>query len=207
MRLADQYIGFISEATLLLFVPGPTNTLLAARGALLGIPSALGGVLAETFGYALTITALRLFLEPITAHVPAIQVFVKVFCASYLIVVAYQLWMGEQKGDRNSVSCGRIFVTTMINPKAFLFAFVILPKPTTDILRLNVVHGLILVAIMMVAGAIWTTIGALASTVAPSKAPLAIGRAASLVLVSFSLYIFFNVVNATLSSHGAAAVR
>jgi threonine/homoserine/homoserine lactone efflux protein len=196
-----EYVGFVSAAMLLLFVPGPTNTLLAARGARLGFRRALSGILAEMSGYTLAILMLRLVLEPIVEQMPATQVVVKVGCATYLIFVSYELWIGAKTGDTKSISWWRIFWATMTNPKAFLFAFVILPMPRSDILRTNLVNGLILLALIMLAGMVWTMIGALAVARAPSNASWVIGRTASLVLVGFSVYIFIISADAIIMSH------
>lgn len=188
--------GFVIASLLVLFVPGPTNTLLATRGALLGFRRALGGVLAEMIGYAVAILALRLILEPITAHVPAARIFLQATCACYLIFVSYRLWTGAQKGDPDGVSLRRIFVATLSNPKAFLFAFVILPAPVADIMRTNAMNGLILLGLIALAGTVWTMVGALAVARATSNWTRTIGRTASLILAGFGLTIFISACSA-----------
>jgi threonine/homoserine/homoserine lactone efflux protein len=182
---------------LLLFMPGPTNTLLATRGAQLGFRRALSGTLAEMSAYALTILMLRLVLEPIAARMPTVRILVQLTCASYLIFLSYRLWIGAQKGDNESVTWWRIFVTTVTNPKAFLFAFVILPRPTTNVMRTNVLNGLILLVLIALAGTVWTIIGALAVVRGPFNSARIIGRTASLVLLGFGLYMFVSAAEAT----------
>jgi len=196
-----EHFSFISSATLLLFVPGPTNTLLASRGALLGFRRAISGTFAEMFGYSLAILILRFLLEPIAAALPAASVLVQAACASYLMGVAYRLWIGEQNGDQGSPSCRQIFLTTLTNPKAFLFAFVILPKPTTEVLYTNLLNGFVLLALIIMSGTVWTMIGSLAVARAPFNSPLVIHRAAALVLVCFGLQIFANTAGTIFASH------
>jgi threonine/homoserine/homoserine lactone efflux protein len=198
--IGSDHINFVSSAILLLFVPGPTNTLLATRGAVYGFRGAFWGVPAEMFGYLISILTYRLAIIPIESFISGIRIALQIACALYLGFVSHQLWLNEDAGNRRVVSGRKILITTLTNPKAFLFAFVILPVPTTDILMQNTVNGIILLTLILVAGTAWTTVGALAVSRTSPNSVRHIARVAALCLSGFSVYIFSGAVKNIMSS-------
>lgn len=120
---------FLLAALALLASPGPTNTLLAASGAAAGFVRSLKLLLAESAGYAIAIGVVALVIGPAVAGSPLAGAILKLVASAWLIWSAWHLW---QEGSNTltraePVKFLRVFVTTFLNPKAIVFALVIVP--------------------------------------------------------------------------------
>jgi len=114
----------------LLATPGPTNTLLAASGAAFGFRRSLKLYPAEIGGYLISISALISVAGPIIARHPEAAIALKLAASLWLIFSAVSLWRQAGEGfrtDEVSISVRRVFVTTLLNPKALIFALSIFP--------------------------------------------------------------------------------
>ncbi len=122
-------LAFVLACLAVLFVPGPTNTLLATSGALCGVRRSLGLPVAELMGYSIAIWTMALLIAPLVHASPLISKGLRLACAGYLIWSAVHLWREGANALTSSepVSFRRILVVTLLNPKGMLFAFVIIP--------------------------------------------------------------------------------
>ncbi|MGY3603076.1 MULTISPECIES: LysE family translocator [unclassified Bradyrhizobium] len=123
-------VTFVAATLSLLATPGPTNTLLATSGAGVGPCRSAHLLAAELSGYLLAIVLLRSILGPVIATVPEFGIGLRIAVVIYLIYLAAMLWRhgARQVGNAAPVTFGRVFVTTLLNPKAIIFAFTILPS-------------------------------------------------------------------------------
>ena len=124
--MADPIV-FLAAVFALLVVPGPTNTLLAASGATVGVRRSLRLVPAELSAYALSIGVLLAALGPLMVRHPMAAVAVQLCIALYLLTAAVRFWACGAYGEQGAVSVRRVFVTTLINPKGLIFALTIFP--------------------------------------------------------------------------------
>lgn len=116
----------LSAALLLLLLPGPTNALVAAAtatGELRRLPGAVGSVLVA---YGLALSLLGLSAGLLTETAPAAAPALKFLASAALILSAVKLWRADPASG-TAVPTRRIFVMTLINPKALVLAFAILP--------------------------------------------------------------------------------
>lgn len=122
-------LAFLLACAAVLFVPGPTNTLLATSGAACGFKRSLMLPLAELVGYTISIWTLALLVAPLVNGSPLISIVLRGACGAYLIWSAVDLWREGSNALTSSepVSFQRVLVTTLLNPKGALFAFVIVP--------------------------------------------------------------------------------
>ncbi len=123
-------IVFVLAVAAILAMPGPTNALLCASAAMVGIRRSLPLILAEIGGYLLTIIAILVFAGPRLLAIPALGLTVRLALAAYLLWLAWRLWRADPSpgGDAGRiVTFGQVFVTTMLNPKALVFAFAVFP--------------------------------------------------------------------------------
>lgn len=124
-------VTFVVAVVALLATPGPTNTLLAASGASVGVVGSLRLVPAEIGGYLTAITALTVVAAPLVAAHAVVAVGLKLAASLWLGCCALRLWReaGEAfEAGETPVSVRQIFVTTLVNPKALIFALVIIPQ-------------------------------------------------------------------------------
>ncbi|UFZ01685.1 LysE family transporter [Bradyrhizobium ontarionense] len=121
---------FVLSAAALLATPGPTNTLLATAGASRGVRYSVHLLLAELAGYLLAILTLRVVLGPVIATAPLVGHALRVAVVLYLLHLAVALWRhgGASVVDVAPVTSRRVLITTLLNPKAIIFAFTLLPS-------------------------------------------------------------------------------
>jgi threonine/homoserine/homoserine lactone efflux protein len=117
--------------SLLLMMPGPTNTLLLSSGLQVGVRKTLPLVAGEALGYVTAISLWGFFLLTfVAADAPWILHAVKLLCSAYILWLAVRMWMQTRLIDENSggpVSMKEIFLVTVMNPKALLFASTLFP--------------------------------------------------------------------------------
>jgi threonine/homoserine/homoserine lactone efflux protein len=182
---AMETIAFMAGAGSLLATPGPTNTLLAASGASAGVRRSLPLLAAELAGYGLAISLLRFVLGPLVTLVPVFGVAMGLAVTFYLLHLAVAFWRHDaaEMDGAGPVTFRRVFTTTLLNPKAIIFAFTILPR-TTDVFGLAPWVAL-LAAQISVIGACWILLGATIHKSFHSAARAKAGyRLSALVLVA-----------------------
>ena len=119
---------FALTVLLILGTPGPTNTLLATAGGTVGFRRALPLVPAEASGYLISILAIGLALGPVLTAVPALALALRLVVAGYLALLAVRLWrQGAIDLSSAPVTPRQVFVTTLLNPKALVFALGVIP--------------------------------------------------------------------------------
>lgn len=109
--------------------PGPTNTLLATAGATAGVRRSLPLIPAEAAGYTVSILAVGLALGPVVAGAPGLAGALRAAVGAYLLLLALRLWRrgGAAPASGAVVTPAQVFLTTLLNPKAIVFALGILP--------------------------------------------------------------------------------
>ena len=142
----------------ILGTPGPTNTLLATAGAMAGVRHSLLLLPAEAAGYLVTIVTLGTLVGPALAATPLLATILRLAVAAYLLHLARHLWrQGEgAAGEARPVHPRQIFVTTLLNPKAILFALAVIPFGAPGLWAYLLGFVLLLAAV----GLAWLTLGA-----------------------------------------------
>jgi threonine/homoserine/homoserine lactone efflux protein len=169
--------------------PGPTNTLLATGGALVGFRRALRLLAAEAAGYLIAILTLGLVLGPIVSATPALGVALRAAVGLYLFVLAVRLWSGSGISlTAKVVTPVQVFLTTLLNPKAIVFALGIIPFGKERILPYMLGFLFLLICVGMGWIAAGATLGAIAGNrgareLVPRAGATAIGAFAILLLV------------------------
>ncbi len=193
-------LAFALAVLALLVVPGPTNTLLAASGATSGFRGSLRIIPAEISGYAIAIGLLMIVFGPLAAAHPALTVLSRLVASLYLAWSAVMLWRhaeGTATAGGGRIDFRRVFTTTLLNPKALVFAFVIFPPPGSA--ALPALAGLFAVLVVGVA-TLWIAVGAgLARSASEVATPARISRVAALVLSLFAVLIGGSAIAAVLA--------
>lgn len=197
--------AFILAAALLLLTPGPTNTLLAAGGAIVGARRALPLITAELLGYAVAIVTLEVFVAPLVESLAWVQLALRIGCALYLAYTAWLIWMAPKGDGERAISWRRVFFATVSNPKALVFVFVILPPRSIGVAELLQSYVIILFALIALAGGAWVALGAAVHAGAGGRGRLTIRRTSSVVVGLFSALILASTLSSTAS--GAAPIH
>ncbi|NBN63797.1 LysE family transporter [Microvirga tunisiensis] len=150
---------FLLGATALLATPGPTNTLLATSGAGRGVLRSLPLLAGEIGGYVLAILILREGVGPAIAAVPAFETALRLAVSGYLLYLALRLWRFGATAEAGGGPIGvrRVFVTTLLNPKAIIFAFTLIPAEADGLALLPWMGSL--AALILCAGGLWILAG------------------------------------------------
>lgn len=153
-------IAFMITSLALLVTPGPTNTLLATAGAGRGVRGSAPLLAAELGGYLIAFILLRAVLGPVIAGHPGIEALLRLLAAAYLIHTALKLWSrGDMRPERHGpITFERVFTTTVLNPKAIIFAFTIVPQGLDWITLLSWLA--VLASMIVVIGSLWIVAGA-----------------------------------------------
>lgn len=182
--------AFALAVLTLLATPGPTNTLLAASGACVGVSRSLKLVPAEITAYLISITTFSLLLGGLVQAHPPIALGLKLVASAWLAFCAVRLWRHAKRTfdpQGTPVTMSRVFVTTLVNPKALIFAFVIIPQGTPAFMAPWLAGFACLTVLVAVS---WIAFGALLARSAGRWAtPLLIGRVAALGLAVFATVI------------------
>lgn len=121
--------AFVFAVLALLLAPGPTNTLIAVAGAQGGVGRAARLLPAELGGYLAAILPLAIVGAEVLQRFPAAGVALKLSAAVWVMLLALRLWGIGGAAAAAEVGARRVFVTTLLNPKAVIFALILLPPP------------------------------------------------------------------------------
>jgi threonine/homoserine/homoserine lactone efflux protein len=160
----NEILTFTLGSVALLATPGPTNTLLATSGATRGVKASLPLLLGEGVGYVLAIVTLRAAVGPLIAAEPVFAQILSGLICAYLLYLSLSLWRRSTLplDTAAPVTLAHVFVTTLLNPKAIVFGFTVLPH-TGSIDPVQLAPWLAaLVGFIALAGASWIILGAAA---------------------------------------------
>jgi threonine/homoserine/homoserine lactone efflux protein len=179
----------LSAIAAILATPGPTNTLLLTAGTETGFRRALRLVPAELAGYLVAITAWGLVLGRIAADRPWLALSLRLLSAAYLAWMAARLWRSaraQAEDPRTAVTVAGLFTTTVLNPKALVFAAGIFPATAfASLAGYLAAMGLFAATLVPIAVA-WVGAGA-ATALTPGRPTQGlVQRGAAVVLLLFS---------------------
>jgi threonine/homoserine/homoserine lactone efflux protein len=173
----------------ILATPGPTNTLLATSGAMIGLRHSLILIPAETAGYLASILTVGLAAGPFAASQPIVARTLQVAVGVYLLWVAWRLWRrGTALAPSGRlVTPGQVFMTTLLNPKALIFALGVVPFGAAPVGPYLAGFVLLLVTV----AALWIAGGAMLAraAVAGGSHPGIVPRAGAVVVAGFALLL------------------
>lgn len=153
------FIGFVAS---ILLTPGPTNTLLASSGIKVGFKRSLLLIPSEAFGYLLSITGWGILIGKISTHAPYLPSILKLCSVFYLLFLAFKLWQSSFEDHNLTVSIigkRELFIATLLNPKAILFATTVFPFMAWINAHIYVQHMLSFLFILIPVGIFWIYIG------------------------------------------------
>ena len=189
---------FIGLVITILLTPGPTNTLLASSGIQVGIRKSLRLIPAEAFGYLISITAWGFLIGKVSVHLPLLPTILKLFSASYIIYLAIKLWRtadAEVSFNQPTIRARELFLATLLNPKALLFASAICPTIAWTKLDYYLSHMSLFLVLIVPIAFFWTFIGSiLASNKIRWLNQSNLQKTASLVLMSFSIPLSYSAI-------------
>lgn len=150
-------LQFCLSLIALLFAPGPTNALLALSGAEAGAWRGLRLLPLVVIAYVLTVLPLSALGADLAHQQHWLRAGVTWAAALWVAWMAYALW---RKHDDAAPPSGRVrglrlFITTLLNPKAFIIGLVLIPAQSQQTAAFA-----LFVAVLVAAATGWTLLGA-----------------------------------------------
>jgi threonine/homoserine/homoserine lactone efflux protein len=182
--------GFDLAVALLFAVPGPTNALIAVGGARRGVRALPAVVAAALVGFVAAVAVLMWLAGPYVAATPALGLGLRGLCALLLARSAWLLWRSAGAGgaSRGSTSAAAVLATTLVNPKALIFAFAIFPPLAGAAEAVEVFARFAVLAV--VGMTLWGLAGAALGRGATGRIGAAtVDRAGAAVLAAFSVVV------------------
>ncbi|WP_345891892.1 LysE family translocator [Burkholderia sp. Ap-962] len=196
MPTIDSMLKMSFYVSLVLIVPGPTNTLLLSAGLKAGIRDTWPLVGAEAAGYVVAISAWGFFLLTLVAGNTWMLSAIKLLSAGFIFFLALKMWSrGPKLREFSSgpVSTRDLFLATLTNPKALLFASTLFPLSAFgSASQFACTIGVFLLVLVPI-GIGWACLGGLltSSRTWADRASTLL-RCASLVLLMFSATLFYS---------------
>lgn len=186
--------AFIFGIGALLLAPGPTNTLMGLAGARGGLRGLFPLLPVELAGYLTAILPLVWLGQDTLAHWPVAALLLKLAAAAWVMVLAVRLWGATgDGGSSGAITARRVYVTTVLNPKALVFGLVFLPGASDPAFAAR----LTIFCTMVVAVAIvWGMAGKLVQAGGGADRLRLIQRGASVWLVAVALTLVAGAVSA-----------
>lgn len=174
---------FLLAVLTILGTPGPTNTLLATAGATAGVRVSWPLLGAELSGYLIAILLIRGVLSPVIAAWPLVGTVLKVMVAVYVAWIAVTLWARPTELTKaRRVDFAMVFVTTLLNPKAIIFALTVIPLSHPELWMYFAAFS----ACVLSAGLGWLLVGGAIGAAAGGTRHHLVQRAAAVVLGAFA---------------------
>jgi threonine/homoserine/homoserine lactone efflux protein len=184
---------------LVLVMPGPTNTLLAAAGLQQGVRRSVRLTGAELAGYFIAISVWGHFLSQAAHALPWLPALVRIASCLYIAYLAIKMWraaMALPTAVQQLIGLRTLFVATLLNPKAILFAGTIFPAVAFESLTAYFESMAIFAVLLLPIGLAWVAFGAgLGSGKLKGLKPAHVQRCASIVLGAFSLSLAWTVLH------------
>jgi len=185
-------LAFVLAVVAILGTPGPTNTLLFTSGATVGVLRSVTLLLGEVLAYNSSVAIVGFLLQPLIDDLPWVRVVVRIAIAAYLVMLAIGIWRANVVAERRVVTVTHVFLTTLLNPKVFVFALVIIPLQAPNVMTYLAGFSLT----VMLIGGTWICFGSLAgSATGRYAAARLVPRTAAIVLVGFAALIASPVIH------------
>ncbi|WP_042260353.1 LysE family translocator [Paraburkholderia heleia] len=189
----------VSGCAIVLLMPGPTNTLLAAAGLRQGLRRSAHLTAAELAGYLVSITLWGLCFTHASQSLGWLPKVLRVASSLYLAWLALRLWFTAnslETSARGVVGTRTLFSATVLNPKAILFAGSIFP-PVAFASVITWLQAMAIFAVLLIPiGLTWIAIGAAPRNGrAPFIRPAHFQRCASVVVGAFSVSLIWTLAH------------
>jgi threonine/homoserine/homoserine lactone efflux protein len=198
MHSTPDMLLFVLGVAIVLITPGPTNTLLAAAGLRQGVRRAARLAGAELAGYLVAISVWGGFLTHAEHSLAWLPPLVRVASCGYVAYLAIRMWrmtLAFEAPSQVELGSRTLFVATLLNPKAILFAGTIFPPVAFVQGTAYLIAMTVFAALLLPIGLAWIAFGAaLGSGRLAWVSAKGMQRCASLVLAAFSLSLAWSLL-------------
>ena len=175
----------IGTVVVILLCPGPTNTLLMAAATRSGIWRSLPLLAAELTGYLTAMLTIEALLGRYVRAAENATTALRIVAAAYLLLLSVRTWVGHKTQNRAVASWRTVLVTTLCNPKALVFAQLLLLEsgPARDSFLLE------FICCVPFFGTLWICAGHFVAQLGGLRVSRLTPKVTSVVLAAFSLLL------------------
>ncbi|RQH05842.1 LysE family translocator [Paraburkholderia dinghuensis] len=186
-----------SSCAIVLLLPGPTNTLLAAAGVRQGLRRSAHLTAAELTGYLVSISLWGICFTHASHSLNWLPKLLRVASGVYLAWLAIRMWFAANSiatSTTSVIGSRTLFSATVLNPKAMLFAGSIFPPAAFASLTTWLEAMAVFTALLIPIGLTWISIGAASGNGRlPHVRPALVQRCASVVVAAFSISLIWSL--------------
>lgn len=186
------------SCAIVLLMPGPTNTLLAAAGLRQGVRRSAHLTAAELAGYLVSISLWGICFTHASHSMSWLPKLLRVASSLYLAWLAIRLWLTADSVASSAdgvVGARALFCATVLNPKATLFAGSIFPPAAFSSLATWLAAMAIFTVLLIPIGLAWIAIGAAPRNGrAPGIRPARVQHCAAVVVATFSVALLWPLI-------------
>lgn len=186
-------LTFLAGLVALLIIPGPTNALLLAAGATRRAVRP-GPALAAVAGYLVSVSTFALVAAPLVSAQPNLQMALRGIAVILLLHLALRLWQSSatpEPATQAGSLTGAIFLATLLNPKALIIAFGLLPASWNTSLERIFVHLALLAGAVLAVSSLWLWGGARVALLVDQRLA---NRGSALVLGGFGAAVAASLI-------------
>lgn len=186
----DEMVSFAAAAGLLLILPGPTNALLMAAGAVSGLRPSLRLIGFEILAYCLVIAPLVALQRVLGIYRIEAGIVLKLLAVGLLLVTALRMWKQPAPGPSvvvPQIGARTVFAITLFNPKGLIFAFAIFPPVLT--FSDGLIKAALFSVLALVSGGSWILAGKTAGASLGASGQFIMVRGAAAVICLFAVYL------------------
>ncbi|EKZ5284317.1 lysine transporter LysE [Klebsiella aerogenes] len=195
MILFNSIMTMAMGISLILLVPGPTNSLLLVSGLKKGILETSPLIIAEACGYITAIVFWTILLSTIGRNIPLFPEILKILCSLYIFYLAIKVWsFGEFAKSNNSISFNQMVIASALNPKALLFVTLFIPANLLSSINGFALFSALFLGIMIPIGFLWVSLGGVIKKISSQNVLGVIYKTISLVLMMLSSILFYTVI-------------
>ncbi|KOY60658.1 hypothetical protein AM629_18115 [Photorhabdus heterorhabditis] len=180
-------------SSLLLIMPGPTNTLILSSGLIVGWKKSQKLIITEMLGYFISVSILGFTLTFVNLYIPWITVLLKILSAIYIALLSIKVWKFSLSIDySNEINAKEIFITTLLSPKAFVLASYVIPSYAFELPIIYSSSMVILLSTIYPVSCLWVLLGKTLHLKSNYIQPNYFFKFASLILMFFSISLLYS---------------
>ncbi|AJC65845.1 LysE family translocator [Dickeya zeae] len=192
MVLLNSVVTMVAGISLILLVPGPTNSLLLVSGLKKGVLKSSPLIIAEACGYITAIGFWAVLLSTITKNIPSFPEIAKAACSIYIFFLAIKIWsFGQLSQSNNNISFSHMVIASAINPKALLFVTLLIPKNFLSSFNGFLLFVILFILVMVPIGFMWVSLGGVIKKASSQDVMTLCYKTVSIVLMTLGCILFY----------------
>jgi len=195
MVLLNSVVTMVAGISLVLLVPGPTNSLLLVSGLKKGVLKSSPLIIAEACGYITAIAFWAVLLSAITKNHPLFPEVAKAVCSMYIFYLAIKIWsFGKLSQSNGNISFFQMVIASVLNPKALLFVTLFIPNGFLSSFNGFLLFSFLFMLVVVPIGFMWISLGGIMKKNISQNIMTLCYKTISLLLITLGCVLFYTAI-------------